>query len=76
MKKGYSIVINNAVCLTNVSNQGKKAEILPHRPNELPHRSLVLCSKLSNDHGHFDEVWLEFKTKFRKKGSTIAQQKS
>ena len=38
MKKGYSVVINNAVYLTNVSNQGKKAEILPHRPNELPQR--------------------------------------
>jgi len=39
----------------------------------MPHHSLVLCSNLPNDHGHFDEVKLEFKTKFRKKGSAIVQ---
>ena len=28
---------------------------MPHRPNDLPHRPLVLCSNLSDDHGHFHE---------------------
>ena len=26
------------------------------RRKKLPHRPLVLCSNLPNDHGHFDEV--------------------
>ena len=29
---------------------------------------VVLCSNLPNDLGHFSEVKLEIKTKFRKKG--------
>ena len=55
---------------------GKQKKKLPRRPNDLPHRHLVLYLNLPNDHGHFDEVQLEFKTKFRKKGSIIAQYKS
>ena len=37
-------------------NQGGKQKKLPHRPNDLPHRPLVLFTNLPNDHGHFDEV--------------------
>ena len=44
-----------------VFNQRGKQKKLPRRP-------LVLCSNLPNDHGNFDEVYLQFKTKFRKKG--------
>ena len=51
----------------------RKKESCNRRPNDLPHRPLVLCSNLPTDHVHFDEVQLELKTKFRKKGSTIAQ---
>ena len=28
---------------------------LPHRPNDLPHRPLLLFLNVPNDHGHFDE---------------------
>ena len=54
--------------------QGEKQKTkLPHRPNDLPHRLLVLCSNLPNAHGHFNEVQLEFKTKFRTKGLATKQ---
>ena len=33
-----------------------KQKKLPHRPNDLHHRPLVLCSYFPNDHGHFDEI--------------------
>ena len=39
---------------------------------KLPHRPPVLCSNLPNDHGHFDEVYLEFQTKFRE-NRTVGQ---
>ena len=35
---------------------GKQKKKLPRRPKDLPHHSLVLCSNLPNDHGHFNEV--------------------
>ena len=38
-----------------------------NRPNDRPHRPLVLCSFLPNHHGNFDKGKFEFKTTFRKK---------
>ena len=48
---------------------------MPRRPNDLPHRPLILCSNLPNAHGYFDEVLLEFKTKFRKTKMTTYRKK-
>ena len=49
------------------SKGGGGAEIkLPHRPNGLPHRPLVLCSNLPIDSGHFDEVHLNSRPNFEK----------
>ena len=45
---------------------GKQNKKLPRRQNDRPHHPLVLCSNLPDDHGHFNEVNLEFKTKLRK----------
>ena len=43
---------------------GGSRKTLPHRTDDLPHLPKVLCSNLPSDHGHFDEVKLEFKAKF------------
>ena len=40
----------------SIYSGGQAEKNLPHRPNDLPHRPLLLCLDLPNKHGHFDEV--------------------
>ena len=53
------------VPVTSMEPGGKAEKQLSHHP-------LVLFSNLPNDHGHFDEVQLEFKSKFRKTKMTMS----
>ena len=70
-QKSFYFVLNNLLSNISASNryllvyldfksnvyQGEKVEKkLPHRPYDLPHRLLVLCSNLPDDHCHFYEL--------------------